>query len=103
MKRLDAAARDFANWGEKRKATLAAQNWAKSKPYVDVPLFYKVYVAWLDARRSGKQRQTGEMSQSDFKVGNVRDARRMITRDIARARKIAEYAAEGIFPQNKVV
>ena len=102
MKRLDAAARDFANWGEKRKATLAAQNWTKPRPYVNVPLFYKVYVAWLGAKRSGKQRQTGEMSQSDFEMGNVRDARRMITRDIARARKIAEYAAKGIFPQNSV-
>jgi hypothetical protein len=102
MKQLDAAARDFFNWGEKRKATLAAQNWTKPRPYVDVPYFYKVYVGWLDAKRSGMQRQTGEFSQSDFEMGNVRDARRMIARDISRARKIAEFTAKGIFPQNSV-
>lgn len=102
MKRLDAAARDFANWGEKRKATLAAQNWTKPKPYVDVPLFYKVYVAWLDAKRSGKQRQTGDLSQNLFSLSvsvdggtSAKDARRMISRDISRARKIAEFAAKG--------
>lgn len=102
MKRLDAAARDFANWGEKRKATLAAQNWTKPRPYVDVPLFYKVYVAWLDAKRSSRQRQTDLLVQDRFDGGNARDARRMITRDITRARKIAEFTAKGIFPQNSV-
>lgn len=100
MKRLDAAARDFANWGEKRKAKLEAQNWVKPRPYVDAPYFYKTYVAWLDAKRAGKQRQAGDLSQSDFEMGNVRDARRMITRDITRARKIAEFTARGLFPQN---
>lgn len=102
MKRLDAAARDFYNWGEKRKVTLAKQNWTKPRPYVDVPYFYKVYVGWLDAKQSEKKRQTGDLSQSDFEMGNVRDARRMITRDITRARKIAEFTAKGIFPQNSV-
>jgi hypothetical protein len=87
---------------DKGKATLAAQNWTKPRPYVDVPYFYKVYVGWLDAKRSGMQRQTGEFSQSDFEMGNVRDARRMIARDISRARKIAEFTAKGIFPQNSV-
>jgi hypothetical protein len=48
------------------------------------------------------QRQTGEFSQSDFEMGNVRDARRMITRDITRARKIAEFTGKGVFPQNSV-
>ena len=100
MKRLDAAARDFYNWGEQRKAKLASQNWTKPRPYVDVPIFYKVYVAWLDAKRSGRQRQKDLLIQDRFEMGNVRDARRMITRDIARARTIAGSTAKGIFPQN---
>ena len=102
MRRLDAAARDFHNWGEKRSAKLASQNWTKPKPYVDVPLFYKVYVAWLDAKQSSRQRQTDLLVQDRFEEGNVRDARRMITRDITRARKIAEFTGKGIFPQNSV-
>ena len=102
MRRLDAAARDFVNWGERRRTKLTAQNWSKPRPYVDVPLFYKVYVAWLDAKRVGKQRQSDLLVQDRFEEGNVRDARRMISRDIARARKIAEFTARGIFPQNSV-
>jgi hypothetical protein len=102
MKRLDAAARDFHNWGEKRSAKLASQNWTKPKPYVDVPRFYKVYVVWLDAKQSSRQRQTDLLVQDRFEEGNVRDARRMIARDISRARKIAEFTGKGIFPQNSV-
>ena len=109
MKRLDAAARDVFNWGEKRKATLAAQNWTKDRPYVDVPYFYKDYVVWLDAKRSDRQRQSDALSQNLFSLNfpvdggpSVKDARRMIARDISRARKIAEFTAKGIFPQNSV-
>ena len=109
MKRLDAAARDVFNWGEKRKATLAAQNWTKDRPYVDVPYFYKEYVEWLDAKRSDRQRQSDALSQNLFSLSfpvdggpSTRDARRMIARDISRARKIAEFTAKGIFPQNSV-
>ncbi len=59
-------------------------------------------MGWLDAKRTGRQRQTDLLVQDRFEGGNVRDARRMITRDITRARKIAEFAAKGIFPQNSI-
>lgn len=105
-KRLDAAARDFFHWGQTRKETLAKQIWTKPRPHVDVPEFYKVYVAWLNAQRSEKKRQTASLSQNEFSTSangsSARDARRMITRDIARARTIAEFAAKGIFPKNSV-
>lgn len=98
--RLDAAAFDYLEWGRRRRAQLAKQDWTKPRPYIDIPPCYEVYVGWLKARKSGRRRQSGELTQLDYDAGNVSDARRQIKRDIRRARNIASAAARGVFPDN---
>lgn len=94
-KRLDRAATDYARWYAAWEPKVRAKG---SKLRVTpMPIFYKVYVAYLDQKALGKRERGGQASFGDV-GGSAEMARRQIARDIRLARKLAANVSCGEFP-----
>lgn len=91
-KRIERAALDYLDWASAWDEKIVSKGWNRPRPYL--PVCFKTFGTFVRQKKSGRRVVGGAAAFE----GNAEDARRMISRYIRKARKIAENVGSGEFP-----
>ena len=96
-KQVDRAVRDYVAWYDKWKD----RRNSNGRLLVDrLPLQYEIYAGFLAKRAAGERLRKidHEIDVARHQVWNADDARRFISRDIEKMKKLRDNVASGVFP-----